>query len=188
MPYINGRGTWLMEGAATFVEPIIRARAGWKTEAEAWKEWIDNMPRGTPAFAAGLANAQGNQNYWSGATFMLMADIGIRRATKGGKGLEDCLGGVLWSGLDATQRVSVQEFARACDRASETDVVSTLVDQHFQKQQPVDLAALWKDLGVAEVGGRIVFDDTAPLAEWRKMIVMGPTGRPSRPVKLPWQS
>src|SRR6202008_1627127 len=56
MPYVRG-GTWLMEGAATYIEPIIRARAGWKTEEEVWKEWVDNMPRGVSAFAAGLAKA-----------------------------------------------------------------------------------------------------------------------------------
>jgi hypothetical protein len=188
MPFVDGDGTWLMEGAATYVEPIIRARAGWKTEDEAWKEWIDNMPRGSGAFTAGLANAEGQQNYWGGATFMLMADIGIRRATDGAKGLEDCLGGVLWSGLDATKRVSVEQFAQACDRATGTTVVGALIADHYDKPQPVDLAALWKRLGVAEIAGRIVYDDGAPAARWRKMIVMGPPGRPPRHVKLPWQS
>jgi hypothetical protein len=188
MPYINGRGTWLMEGAATYVEPVIRARAGWKTEAEVWKEWVDSMPRGAPAYGVGLANAEGNQNYWAGAIFMLLADVGIRQATKGAKGLEDCLGGALWSGMDATERVSVRDFAQACDRASETDVVSGLVVKHYMKQDPIDLAALWKSLGVAEVNGRIVLDDKAPQAEWRKMIVMGPANRSLKPVKLPWQS
>lgn len=188
MPFIRGRGTWLMEGAATYVEPIIRARAGWKTEEEVWKEWIDHMPQGIAAFSNSLANASGRQNYWAGATFMLMADIGLRRATEGAKGLEDCLGGVLWGGLDATQRASVEEFAQACDRATGTTVMSGLVDRHYIKEQPVDLAALWRELGISVVGGRIVTDDGAPAAQWRKLIVMGNPGRPPRRVKLPWES
>jgi len=72
MPYVRGGGTWLMEGAATYIEPIIRARAGWKTEEEVWKEWVDDMPQGVRAFANGLANASGRENYWGGAAFMLM--------------------------------------------------------------------------------------------------------------------
>lgn len=188
MPYVDNRGTWLMEGAATYVEPIIRARAGWKTEAEAWKEWIDDMPRGVSAFDVGLRNASGQQNYWGGAIFMLLADVGIRRATGGAKGLEDCLGGVLWSGLDAPSRVSVREFAAACDRATGSDVFNELVQRHYVRQEPIDLAALWKRLGVAEVNGSIVFDDKAPDAEWRRMIVMGPADHPLPRVKLPWQS
>ncbi len=133
MPYIRGRGTWLMEGAATYVEPIIRARAGWKTEEEVWHEWVDNMPQGIEAFSTGLANASGRQNYWAGATFMLLADIAIRRASDGAKGLDDCLGGVLWSGLDGGQRASVADYAAACDRATGTTAMSTLVDRHFNK-------------------------------------------------------
>jgi hypothetical protein len=186
MPYIRGRGTWLMEGAATYVEPIIRARAGWKTEEEVWREWVDNMPQGVEVFSLGLANASGRQNYWGGATFMLLADIAIRRASKGAKGLDDCLGGVLWSGLDGGQRAGVADYATACDRATGTTAMGTLVDRHFNKGEPVDLAALWKDLGVSVAAGRIALDDTAPSAQWRKMIVPG--SHPPRRIKLPWES
>ncbi|MFO1162970.1 MAG: hypothetical protein U1E60_29325 [Reyranellaceae bacterium] len=186
MPFIRGRGTWFMEGAATYVEPIIRARAGWKTEEEVWHEWVDNMPKGGQAFASGMANASGRENYWGGATFMLMADLALRRASQGAKGLEDCLGGVLWSGLDGTQRTSVGDYAAACDRATGTSAMSTLVDRHFSRGERVDLAAIWKELGVALIGGRISLDDTAPGAPWRKLVVPG--NRLPKPVKLPWQS
>jgi predicted metalloprotease with PDZ domain len=186
MPFIRGRGTWLMEGAATYVEPIIRARAGWKTEEQVWHEWVDNMPQGVEAFSQGLATASGRQNYWGGATFMLLADIAIRRASNGAKGLDDCLGGVLWIGLDGAQRASIADYAAACDRATGTTAMSTLVDRHFTKAEPVDLAALWKELGISVVGGRIVVDDSAPSAQWRKLIVPG--SHPPKRVKLPWES
>ena len=131
-----------------------------------WREWVTQMPRGAPGFPMGLANISGPPYvYWTGATVMLLADIGMRRATKGAKGLEDCLGGVLWNGLDAAKRTTVDEFVRACDRASETDVMSGLLQEHMFKQQPVDLDALWKQLGVSLVGSNIVLDDKAPLAE-----------------------
>ena len=188
MPYLMRRANWFMEGAATYVEPIIRARAGWKREDEAWQEWIDNMPRGVGPFSRGLANASGRENYWAGALFMLMADIGIRRDSDGAKGLEDCLAGALWAGFDAPRRALLQEYAAACDRATGTHVVSELIARYYARGEPVDLAAFWKKLGVSEVEGRVVLDDTAPFARWRKAIVMGPTGRSPRPVKLPWQS
>jgi len=184
MPYIRGRGTWLMEGAATYVEPIIRARAGWKTEQEVWREWMTSMPQGLRAFSAGLANASGRENYWGGATFMLLADLALRRATDGTRGIEDCLRGVLWSGLDGAQRVRLSEFVAACDRATGTDVVAMLVDRHFNNASPVDLPALWKELGVSLVGGQIVLDDSAPGAPLRRMVVAG-DGQ-NRRVKLPW--
>jgi hypothetical protein len=186
MPFIRGRGTWFMEGAATYIEPIIRARAGWKTEEEVWREWVDNMPQGVQAFSIGMANASGRQNYWGGATFMLLADVGLRRATNGAKGLEDCLGGVLWSGIDGSQRITLDAYAAACDRVTGTTVMSALVDRHFNKAEPVDLAMLWKDLGIAVVGDRIVLNDGAPSAQWRKLIVPG--SHPTKRVKLPWES
>src|SRR5260370_640205 len=46
MPYIRGRATWFMEGAATYVEPIIRARAGWNTQEEGWTGGGDSSPEG----------------------------------------------------------------------------------------------------------------------------------------------
>jgi predicted metalloprotease with PDZ domain len=138
------------------------------------------------AFTIGLANAAGPQNYWGGATFMLLADVGLRRATNGAKGLEDCLGGVLWSGLDGSQRAGLGDYAAACDRVTGTNVMSALVERHFNKAEPVDLAALWKDLGISLVADRIVIDDAAPLARWRRLIVPGT--HPPKRVKLPWDS
>lgn len=188
MPFIRGRSTWFMEGAATYVEPIIRARAGWKTEEEVWREWVENMPQGNGAFTIGLANASGRQNYWGGATFMLLADLAIRRATQGAKGLEDCLGGALWSGLDGSLRVGLDEYAAACDRATGTRAMADLIERHVGRAEPVDLAALWRELGISMAGGRVVLDDAAPAAQWRRTIVMGPPDHLPRKVKLPWES
>lgn len=186
MPFIRGRATWFMEGAATYVEPIIRARAGWKTEEEVWREWIDNMPRGVAAFASGLETATGQQNYWAGALFMLMADVALRRETDGARGLEDCLVGALHTGFDAARRAGLAEYAAACERATGTTSLRALLDRHVTRGEPVDLARLWRELGLSLQGERIVLDDTAPLARWRRMIVMGM--RPTTRVKLPWES
>ena len=59
---------------------------------------------------------------------------------------------MLWTGLDGSQRASVADYAAACDRATGTNVMSGLVDRHFNKAEPVDLAALWKELGISVVG------------------------------------
>ena len=112
----------------------------------------------------------------------------MRRTTSGGKGLEDCLKGALASGLNGPARVDLDDYAAACDRATGTNVVSALIEKHFNRQAPVDLAALWKDLGVRLEGGKIVFDDGAPLAQWRRMIVMGSPAHPPKFVPRPWES
>lgn len=188
MPYLRGRATWFMEGAATYIEPVLRARAGWISEADVWREWTREMPQGAAVFAAGLGAATGRQNYWAGALFMLLADIGLRRDTDGAKGLEDCLAGALWDGFDGSKRTTLQDYAAACDRAVGSDTVSRLVARHMEGGQPMDLDALWRALGVRQDGHRILFDDAAPLARWRKMIVLGPNGSKLKPVRLPWRS
>jgi len=186
MPFIRGRGTWFMEGAATYVEPIIRARAGWKTEEEVWRAWVDNMPKGVAIFATGLANARGQENYWGGAIFMLLADVGLRRATGGATALEHCLAAALWCTLAGARRATIPDYAAVCDRVTGTTVMSGLIERHYNNEEPVDLAALWKDLGISLVADRIVLDDGAPLARLRKLIVPG--SHPPRRVKLPWES
>jgi hypothetical protein len=188
MPFVRNRSTWFMEGSATYIEPIIRARAGWKTEAEVWMEWVRDMPRGEQVFARGLAQAAGRENYWGGAIFMLLADLAIRRDSNGARGLEDCVAGALWGGLGGADRVGIDAYAQACDQATGTKAMSTLLDRHLYNAQPIELAKLWKELGVALVAGRIVLDDSAPQARWRKMIVFGPTGQVTQTVKLPWDS
>ena len=119
---------------------------------------------------------------------MLLADMELRRGSNGATGLEDCLAGAMWDGLDGARRATLPEYAAACDRAVGGNTVSRLIALHMEPGKPIDLDALWRSLGVSQQGGRIVFDDAAPLARWRQMIVLGPGGGKLKPVKLPWRS
>lgn len=172
MPMITGRASWFMEGAATYVEPVIRARAGFKREADVWREWIEQMPRGLGALQGGLS---GGSPYWGGGLFMLLTDIEIRRATAGAKGLEHCLRGALRAGGDMApaERWPLPTFAQRCDAALGTPVMARMLERHLGKSVEIDLPALWRDLGVKLSGDRVETDDNAPLAWIRKILVMG---------------
>ncbi len=172
MPMITGRATWFMEGAATYVEPVIRARAGFKREAEVWREWIEQMPRGLSALQSGMSSGS---PYWGGGLFMLLTDIEIRRATSGAKGLEDCLRGALRAGGDRTpaERWPLSTFAARCDAALGTAVMATMLERHLGKPVEVDLPALWRDLGVRLTADGVATDDSAPLAWIRRILVTG---------------
>ena len=45
-PSYLGEGKWYDEGLATYFEPLIRARLGWRSEADLWREFVRDMPRG----------------------------------------------------------------------------------------------------------------------------------------------
>ena len=170
---------WLMEGLATYLEPILRARAGWLTPEAVWAEFMNGMPRGLPAMTeTGLDGTGRGGIYWGGALFMLLADAELRRSSEGRRGLEDCLVAVLRQGGDATQRWSPDAFIRTCDAATGVPVLSGLAARHRFAGTPIDLAALWGGLGVLADGRSVHLTET-PEAWLREAILWGgPGGSP----------
>jgi len=155
------RSPWFMEGLATYAEPLLRARAGWLRPEEVWAEWVRDMPRG---LADGRLNRR--QAYWGGALFMLRADVELRRRTAGAVGLDACLRAMTRAGANASLRWTLEQTLAFCDRATGTDVFTRLAAD----VGPVDLDALWTELGVVRESGLIRFDDSAPLAAARRAI------------------
>ena len=88
---------WAEEGLATYVEPIIRARAGLISEARFWGDLMEGLPQGLPrAGDRGLdATPTWGRTYWGGALFWLLADVEIRERTQGKRSLGDSLRAVL---------------------------------------------------------------------------------------------
>ena len=56
------------------------------------------------------------------------------------------------------------------DQATDTHVLSELYAQMKDKPVPVDLGAIWKDLGVERTADGVRLDDSAPFAEIRRAI------------------
>lgn len=171
-PFVYDGGYWLMEGMATYVEPILRARAGWQKSQDVWAEFARGMAGGVaPLLESGLFGLQGRSVYWSGALFMLMADVEIRKRTGNAKGLDDCLRGVLKAGGNATQRWTVEQTLAACDSAIGLPVVSELATRYAHGKQSLELSGVWRELGVESDGRLAFYRANAPLASIRNAIV-----------------
>jgi hypothetical protein len=185
-PFIRDTGAWLNEGIATYVEPIVRYRAGWRSRDSVWQEWLKNMPRGLQAMGpTGLHDAARSGVYWGGGLFMLMSDIAIHQATANKKGLQDCLVSVLDRGADIRAIWHTAPMLQACDEAVGGHVMRDLAAQHLGPGTAVDLDALWKQLGVSMDGaGNIHYDDSAPLAAIRDSLLSGEPSHPARPVPV----
>jgi hypothetical protein len=180
-PFMRDTGAWLNEGFATFYEPVLRTRAGWKSEDDVWREWISNMPRGMPAMSdIGLENAGRGGIYWGGALFVLMAEIESLKASGGKIGFSDCLRTVLAEGGDVTVKWLTMKFLDRCDALLGKPAIAPLAKQHIEKGSAIDIDRLWQRLGVSMAeGGAIHYDDKAELAWLRPLIIWGGTTHPA---------
>jgi hypothetical protein len=174
-PSFLGEGKWLDEGLATYFEPIIRARAGFISEADVWSEFFAALQRGLDVMTTdGLEHSRGYADmYWGGALFCFLADIQIRSHTSNAKGLEDGVRAVLAAGGTASEVWALSDAIAVAEHALGVPILSELVARHARKGSPVDLPALFSALGVSRQSGTLVLDDAAPLADIRRAIVQG---------------
>lgn len=166
---------WIEEGLATFVEPIARARAGWITEEDVWAEWVENMPLGLPKAGDGGLDGTDDwgRTYWGGALFCLVSAVALLEQSGGRQGLDDALRAIVAAGGNISVRWPLERALRAGDAATGgsalLDTYASMKDAPLQ----VDLAALWRRLGVAREANGIRFDDAAPLAGVRRALIAG---------------
>jgi hypothetical protein len=172
LPSVAREHHWLEEGSATYLEPVARARAGTHTEEQLWHELVEGMPQGEPESGdRGLDHTPTwGRTYWGGALFWMLADIEIRKRTHNQRGLEDALRGVIDAGGTITETWEVKRVLDTADKAAGVTVLAELYAKMADDPAPVDLPALWKELGVAVNGKVVTLDDSAPLADVRRAI------------------
>jgi hypothetical protein len=175
-PTFVGEGHWLEEGLATYYEPILRERAGWMSEADLWRHFVEEMPRGVRR-AESPPRIEDRDDidstYWGGALFALLADIRILQETRQQRSLDDALRASLVREGDTTHQVRVQDFLRTCDDATGTRALARLYMEFAEQGAPVDLDALWRSLGIERVRDTVALRDDAPLAPVRRAIATG---------------
>ena len=172
-PSMSRKHHWIEEGISVYVEPIARVQAGQLSAERMWHDVIRDMPQGEPeAEDRGLNNTHTwGRTYWGGAMFCLVADVRIRQQTHNQKGLQDALRGILAAGGNITQEWEIEPTLAVGDKATGTTVLGDLYHQMRDQPERVDLAALWKQLGIQSgPNGTSVFLADAPLADVRAAI------------------
>ncbi|MFA6210260.1 MAG: hypothetical protein WCT03_10040 [Candidatus Obscuribacterales bacterium] len=174
-PIVERSKRWLAEGIATYEEPIGRLRMGMVSAEEVWEDLVRHAPAGLPKPGDGGLNNSGSwgRTYWGGAIYCLLADIEIRQKTANKYGLEHALRGIASGGGTARSNWSARQALAAGDKSIGLDVLTKRYREMAHEPKSVDLASLWKQLGIKKVGTGIVFDDSAPLANIRKAIEAG---------------
>jgi len=168
-PDLARRHRWMQEGLSTYLEPIVRARAGNTTEQSVWRRWTRSMHHGRPrAGDEGLdITHTWGRTYWGGALFWLMVDVELRTQTDNQKSIRDVVRGILAEGGNGRANWSTQRVIEVADAATGTAVTSRLYARMAEAPGDVELDALYEQLGVARVDGEVIFDDDAPLAHVR---------------------
>jgi len=179
LPDVEDSHLWLAEGIAVYVEPVARVQAGDLTAEKIWGDMLRDMPKGLPqAGDHGLDHTPTwGRTYWGGAMFCLLADVEIRKETNNTKGLQQALRGILDAGGDHEKDWNdwpMQRIFSVGDKTTGTTVLADLYKKMRAKPYAPDLDALWRELGVSVQGGRIVFEDSAPLASIRRAITAPP--------------
>jgi hypothetical protein len=169
---------WLEEGLASYVEPIARARSGWLTEEAVWREWLENMAQGLPQPGdRGLDHTPTwGRTYWGGALFCLLADVEIRRRSDNQFELGDALRAILQAGGNMQSEWPLMRALGVGDQATHQVVLGELYEQMRDAPIDVDLDDLWRKLGVRLEQDRIEYDDSAPLRDVRRALVLGDSG------------
>jgi hypothetical protein len=169
VPRVPRAQRWLHEGIATYVESLARARAGWLDAQAVWLGWRRQMPLGQPREGdRGLDHTPTwGRVYWGGALFCLLADVRARQRGTPARGLQQALQGVLQAGGDYRVAWPVQRILATADAALGVTALSDLYRELKDAPTVIDLAALWRDLGVEDARLR----DDAPLAAVRRAIL-----------------
>ncbi|MGC4090531.1 MAG: hypothetical protein QM756_22210 [Polyangiaceae bacterium] len=169
VPSFHAEGKWFDEGLATYLEPIIRVRAGLLDPLQAWREFALEMPRGARALTRdGLERS--DEMYWGGATFCLLADVEARRLSQGRLGLEDGVRNVLRAGGNASEVWPLEKTLRIADQVYPKPVLVPLWQRYAQQPAAFELEQLFRELGVERAASGIALVESAPLAWVRHAI------------------
>lgn len=174
-PPVHRRHQWLLEGLATYVEPIVRVRAGLLSEDDAWKWLIKGTPKGLPESGnRGLDfTPTWGQRYWGGAIFFLVADIKIHQQTNNKLGIEHALREIQRKGgsMQLEHNWEVIKALSIGDQATGTSVLVDLYNEMKDKPVMTNLEAIWDNLGVKLQGNKIIYNEDAKSAELRRSMM-----------------
>jgi hypothetical protein len=173
-PSMTGHA-WIEEGIATYVEPLARSRSKLIPADDIWRWLLWGLPQGLEGIREqGFDRARSwGATYWGGALFCFLADVQIRQRTGNTKSLDDALRGIVRAGGNVTVSWPLEKALEAGDHATGVPVLAELYAKMRAGPVSVDLPAQFRQLGVSASGGRVAYDDKAPLAAIRKGITMG---------------
>lgn len=184
-PFIRRDDAWLSEGLATYLQEVLRARAGLVTPAAVWQRLYEGAQLGretTHDLSEETRRMAFESNYrrvyWAGAAIALMIDVELRKASAGRLSLDGLLARLRREPALYLAGMSAQELLGHLDRLAGVRACEPIAARYTSGSLP-DLSALYRELGVipGADASEVRFDAHAPSAALRDAIMTG----------APWQ-
>jgi hypothetical protein len=166
MPWTYDSEAWLQEGFVTYYQEVLRARAGFLTEREAWARLERGFQRGRRSGGerplASESETMGREHnyhrvYWAGAAIALEIDLAVRRRTGGRQSLDDVMR-YLHRAFGGTRRpMRGLDLMRAVDRWLGQPLCEMIAGACLRERAFPDLADAYRALGLAVVDGKLVY-------------------------------
>jgi hypothetical protein len=183
-PVLQSSDRWLSEGLASYYQNVLRARAGLMSKAQAWERLHAGFERGIRGTPPGRSLEETSETmtrdhtymrvYWSGAAIALLADVGLRRRTRGAQSLDTALAALGACCLPATRRWTAEELLQRLDDLTGTTVFMELYEEHIDSADFPELSALYTELGLQATSPTTLdLDPAVPGVALRTAIMKG---------------
>jgi hypothetical protein len=161
---------WVGEGLSSYVEPLVRVRAGSLGEKELWRDLMRGAPQGLPEGGdQGLDRTHTwGRTYWGGALFWFEVDLLVRERTQNQKSIRDVLRAVGARGANVCVDWPMERLIATGDAATGTHVLADVYAARALSNAAPSLADWWQKLGLALDARDVSFDERAPWAETRR--------------------
>jgi hypothetical protein len=178
-PFVRREDAWLSEGLATYLQEVLRARAGALPAPRVWQHLYEGALRGrdtdqTLAYESRIMRHAHNYErvYWAGAAIALMLDVALRQGSDNQQTLERVLAKLHDSDAHALPHAySANELLTALDREANKPLCRTLAEQKLTAPRLPDLGAIYAKLGIlVDPNGSVHLTADAPLAWIRDAI------------------
>lgn len=180
LPFVERRDAWLAEGFASYYQNVLRARAGMISVERAWQELYEGFQRGNRNTAYDTLrddtlymHSRGRvmRVYWSGAAIALLADVELRRRSRGEWSLDRVLEEFHRCCRKPERTWSGRELFEKFDAISGSEVFATLYRENVYSRHFPRLAETFVALGIDTAGGSVSLRADAPLSAIRAAIM-----------------
>lgn len=189
LPFVRPQDAWVSEGLASYMQNVLRARAGMISAEEGWRQMhrsfrlgARSMPEMTLADATERMHRDGAymRVYWEGAALMLIADQRLRERTAGQESLDSVLEKFRACCMAAPREWQGRALLERLDALSGTTVFSEIDQYQASQRYFPDLRPTYTQLGLDWSGGgdSLSLLPTAPRLADREAI-MAPAARPA---------